>query len=77
MPTEHVAHSRLPILLLHLRGGQAQSVPEGFRSGLRAALGADQLDGGAGVTGCFKLSYLHGMKLAMVTRSDGWNPGPQ
>lgn len=26
---------------------------------------------------CFKPSYLHGRKLAMVTRSGGWNPGPQ
>lgn len=30
-----------------------------------------------GYTDCFKWSYLHGMKLAMVTRSGGWNPGPQ
>jgi hypothetical protein len=24
-----------------------------------------------------KSCYLHGMKFAMVTRSGGWNPGPQ
>lgn len=59
-------------MLLNLRGCTALGSE---RSELLSRDG--QLDGGAGVTGCFKLSYLHGMKLAMVTRSGGWNPGPQ
>lgn len=72
MSPELCAHSRLPRNAVESPG--------------RTALGSEcskllsragQLDGGAGVTGCFKLSYLHGMKLAMVTRSGGWNPGPQ
>lgn len=67
--------------LLSLEGEFPLEHSFGFCSSLSAPIprltGLEWWHTVGGVTlGSLKTSYLHGMKLAMVTRSGGWNPGP-
>lgn len=65
-------------MLQNLKRGQPQSTQGPLQWALSCSPEVEELEWWCtGYIGCFKLSYLHGMKLAMVTRSGGWNPGPQ